>query len=47
MEVYTKPRPAEYESRLDYTPGQLVPVIIGGNQVGEISVEDTLPRRTL
>jgi Uma2 family endonuclease len=43
VEVYTSPQPGEYKSRTDYKPGQLVPVVLAGNQVGEIAVIDILP----
>jgi Uma2 family endonuclease len=45
IEVYTKPRPSDYGSRVDYVPGQVVPVVIDGNLVGEVAVDDILPRR--
>jgi Uma2 family endonuclease len=43
IEVYTSPEPAAYRSRVDYKPGQFVPVIIDGNEVGQIAVDDILP----
>jgi Uma2 family endonuclease len=44
LEVYTQPQPSGYRSHIDYLPGQLVPFIIDGNQVGQIAVDDILPR---
>jgi Uma2 family endonuclease len=43
VEVYTDPGPAGYASRKDYSPGQQVPVVIVGQQVGQIAVDDILP----
>ena len=43
VEVYTGPGPAGYASRVDYGPGQAVPVEIGGRQVGVIAVDAILP----
>lgn len=44
IEVYTDPDPAGgYRSRVDYRPGQDVPVIIDGQKVGRIAVADLLP----
>jgi Uma2 family endonuclease len=44
LEVYTDPDPAGgYRSRVDYRPGQDVPVIIDGQEVGRIAVMDLLP----
>ena len=47
VEVYTEPtgpapQPA-YGRRTDYRPGQEVPLIVGGTQIGPISVNDLLP----
>jgi len=44
LEVYTDPDPAVgYRSRVDYRPGQDVPVIIDGQEVGRIPVAKLLP----
>src|SRR5262249_60052872 len=38
IEVYTKPERTGYQSRQDYHPGDVVPVVIGGRPGGLISV---------
>jgi Uma2 family endonuclease len=43
VEVYTGPNPAGYASRVDYKPGQAVPVVIDGHHVGQIAVDELLP----
>jgi Uma2 family endonuclease len=43
VEVYTGPGSAGYASRVDFIPGQLVPVVINGVDVGQIAVSDILP----
>jgi Uma2 family endonuclease len=50
VEVYTDPDPGPhvsgvggYRSRVDYQPGQDVPVVIDGQEVGRIAVADLLP----
>jgi Uma2 family endonuclease len=43
VEVYTSPGPAGYQLRMDFAPGQAVPVIIDGQQCGQIPVDDLLP----
>jgi len=43
VEVYTDPGPAGYASRQDFPSGQRVPVVIDGQQVGQIAVDDILP----
>jgi Uma2 family endonuclease len=45
VEVYTDPGPAGYAARVDFLPGQDVPVVIGGVEVGRIAVSDILPRQ--
>src|SRR5262249_30174323 len=45
IEVYTNPGPAGYASRVDFRPGQEVPVVIGGIEVGRIHVDAILPRQ--
>jgi Uma2 family endonuclease len=44
VEVYTRPTKAgRYRSRKDYKPGQQVPVVIAGQQLPPIAVDDILP----
>ena len=43
LEVYTDPGPNGYASRLDSKPGQDVPVVIDGIEVGRIAVSAMLP----
>jgi Uma2 family endonuclease len=43
VEVYTDPGAAGYASRKDFLPGQYVPVVIDGQQTGQIAVDDVLP----
>jgi Uma2 family endonuclease len=43
LEVYTGPGPAGYQSRQDLKPGQDVPVVVDGAEVGRIAVADLLP----
>jgi Uma2 family endonuclease len=43
VEVYTDPGPAGYATRADFRPGQSVPVVIDGQPVGQIAVDDMLP----
>jgi Uma2 family endonuclease len=44
VEVYTKPDPAGgYGLRVDYRPGDDVPVVIDGREVGRIPVAELLP----
>jgi Uma2 family endonuclease len=43
VEVYSKPGPDGYQIRDDYLPGQSVPVVLDGIQVGTIAVADILP----
>lgn len=43
IEVYTDPSPAGYGARRDYHPGDVVPVIIDGQMLGQIAVDDILP----
>jgi Uma2 family endonuclease len=47
VEVYTQPSgPADapaYGQRQDYVPGDAVPVVLDGNQVGQVAVNDLLP----
>jgi Uma2 family endonuclease len=44
VEVYTNSDPAGgYRFRVDYRPGDDVPVVIDGREVGRIAVTDLLP----
>jgi hypothetical protein len=43
LEVYTGPGPNGYEARHDWQPGQTVPVVIDGKEIGQIAVGDLLP----
>ena len=44
VEVYTRPvKEGRYRSRKDYKPGQQVPVVIDGQQLAPIAVDDILP----
>ncbi len=43
VEVYTGPGPAGYQSRVDFQPGQVIPVAIDGRQLPPIAVNDILP----
>lgn len=43
VEVYTGPGPAGYQSRHIFSPGDEVPVVIDGNELGRIGVVDILP----
>jgi Uma2 family endonuclease len=43
VEVYSNPRGDDYASRQDFLPGQQVPLVIDGQQLGQIAVDDVLP----
>jgi Uma2 family endonuclease len=44
VEVYTRPvKAGRYRSRKDYEPGQQVPVVIAGQPLAPIAVDDILP----
>jgi Uma2 family endonuclease len=43
VEVYTDPVPTGYAVRKDFLSGQQVPVVIDGQQGGQIAVDDILP----
>jgi Uma2 family endonuclease len=46
VEVYTHPRGGKnptYKTRTDFGSGDVVPVVVGGQTVGEIAVNDLLP----
>lgn len=45
VEVYTDPGPAGYRSRIVYSEGQSVPVVIDGQPLGQIAVAEILPSR--
>jgi Uma2 family endonuclease len=43
VEVYTSPTRGDYATRQDFLPGQHIPLVIDGRQLGEIAVDDVLP----
>jgi Uma2 family endonuclease len=43
VEVYTRPAKGRYQSRVDFKPGQQVPVTVGGQQLRPIPVDAILP----
>ena len=43
VEVYSDPSPTGYAGRKDFPSGQQVPVVIDGQQGGQIEVDDILP----
>ena len=43
IEVYTDPGPEGYRTRVDFLAGQSVPVVIDGQPLGELAVNDILP----
>jgi Uma2 family endonuclease len=43
VEVYTDQTPTGYQSRADFKPGERVPVVIDGRQVGDAPVDEMLP----
>jgi len=43
VEVYTGPVVDDYATRQDFLPGQHVPLLIDGRQLGQIAVDDILP----
>jgi Uma2 family endonuclease len=45
VEVYSDPCPDGYRSRLVYEPGQDVPLVIDGIELGQIAVADLLPQK--
>jgi Uma2 family endonuclease len=45
IEVCSRPSAKKSKAVKVYKAGQLVPVVIDGNQAGEIAVDDVLPRR--
>ena len=42
IEVYTGPGPDGYRSSQVFTPGQFVPVVIDGRQIGQLAVDEIL-----
>ena len=43
VEVYTDPTQSGYGARRDYKPGERIPVVLDGVEVGQIAVNDILP----
>ncbi len=43
VEVYTNPSPDGYTERVDYAPGEFIPLVINGEIVGQVPVDDILP----
>jgi len=43
VELYTGPGVDDYATRLDFLPGQQVPLVIDGQKLGQIAVDDILP----
>jgi Uma2 family endonuclease len=43
VEVYTDPAPEGYGSRQDYRAGDAIPVVIDGQPLGRVAVDDILP----
>ena len=43
VEVYSDPFQGGYQSRVEFKPGQAIPVVIASQQVGTIAVDDVLP----
>jgi len=43
IEIYTGPGPGSYGSRVDFKPGQAVPVVIDGQPLGQVAVDAILP----
>ena len=43
VEVYTAPRGDNYSARQDFLPGQHVPLVIDGQLLGQLAVDDILP----
>ena len=44
VEVYTDPVNDRYAGRQDYRPGQAIPVLIDGQAVGDLAVDQLLPQ---
>ena len=45
VEVYTLPSPGGYASRVDFKPGENVPVVLDGVEIGTIAASSVLPVR--
>ncbi len=43
VEVYTDPAPGGYRSTAIFREGQSVPVVIDGQPLGQVAVDDILP----
>jgi Uma2 family endonuclease len=43
VEVYTGPSPDGYAQRVDYAPGDFIPLVIDGETVGQVPVDEILP----
>jgi Uma2 family endonuclease len=43
IEVYSEPDQGFYRSRVDFRPGEAVPITIGAQQLGEVLVDTILP----
>jgi Uma2 family endonuclease len=43
VEVYSDPFQGGYRSRVDFKPGQVIPVVIDSRLVGTIAVDGVLP----
>ena len=43
VEVYSSPGPGGYQSCAVFRSGQIIPVVVDGQQIGEIAVDDVLP----
>jgi Uma2 family endonuclease len=43
IEVYTGPSPYGYAQRVDYAPGEFIPLVIDGKTVGQVPVDEILP----
>jgi Uma2 family endonuclease len=43
VEVYTDPSPEGYRSRRDYHAREAIPVVIDGQPLGQVAVDDILP----
>ena len=43
VEVYSSPGPDGYAQRVDYEPGAVIPLVIDGETVGQVAVDDILP----
>ncbi len=43
IEVYTGPSSDGYAQRVDYAPGEFIPLVIDGKTVGQVPVDEILP----